>query len=171
MPQLWLTEDRIDTSAGTALTALRTFLDLAMHRSQREIFRRSRETGLSFSQLLILRRLMWRGDASASELSEFLEVSRAALSQAVDRLVESGLVERSEGIEDRRVKIHRISRRGRDLVETIHADRYTWLPALVDGCSTEELESIRAACAALTRSGGAEMGAKAHPGETEESCE
>jgi hypothetical protein len=81
----------IDSHIDTKLiTDIQSYLDHAMNRASHSMFRRSRDSGLSFSQMVILRKLNWHGDASASELSEFLEISKAALSQAVDKLADLG---------------------------------------------------------------------------------
>jgi DNA-binding MarR family transcriptional regulator len=130
---------------------IREYLDHAMHRSQHRIFRRSRETGLSFSQMAILRRLNWHGDATAGDLSDFLEVSKAALSQAVDKLVDLGLVGRRESEEDRRVKIHGITDKGRRLIDEVHADRYGWLPEELEQLNEEDRRLVGRAFHALMR--------------------
>ena len=62
------------------------------------------ETGLSFSQINILMRLLHGGNTGVSEVGSQLGVTNAAASQAVDRLVQLGLIERTEDPDDRRAK-------------------------------------------------------------------
>jgi DNA-binding MarR family transcriptional regulator len=142
----------IDSQIDTKLiTDIQFYLDHAMNRASHSMFRRSRDSGLSFSQMVILRKLNWHGDASASELSEFLEISKAALSQAVDKLADLGLVERLESESDRRVKIHRITEKGRQLVADIHSERYDWLKEELEGLSPSEAELLSKAFELLSK--------------------
>jgi len=57
---------------------------------------------VTFPQLRMLKLLALRGRLSVSAVAEFLGVSPAAASKAVDRLVRSGMLERTEARSDRR---------------------------------------------------------------------
>jgi DNA-binding MarR family transcriptional regulator len=60
-------------------------------------------SGLTMPQIVVLYALR-RADATVSGLAERLRMSLPATSQLVDRLVEAGLVDRSEHAADRRVR-------------------------------------------------------------------
>jgi DNA-binding MarR family transcriptional regulator len=83
---------------------IREWSEVFMQRSMRDFKRFMDTTGLSFSQINILMRLFHCGSTSVSEIGELLGVTNAAASQAVDRLVGLGLIERTEDPEDRRTK-------------------------------------------------------------------
>src|SRR5512136_1623415 len=83
---------------------IREWSEVFMHRSMRDFRRFMDETGLSFSQINILMRLLHGGSAGVSEIGDQLGVTNAAASQAVDRLVELELIERTEDPQDRRAK-------------------------------------------------------------------
>lgn len=60
-------------------------------------------SGLTMPQIVVLFALR-RADASISELAQRLRMSLPATSQLVDRLVEAGLIDRTEDPDDRRVR-------------------------------------------------------------------
>lgn len=157
----------LDPEVTQAVTA---YLDHAMHRTRHHIFKSSRATGLSFTQIAIVRRLHWQGEASAGELSEFLDISRAALSQAVDKLVDEGLVERTESEQDRRVKIHRIAEAGRKMVATVHDGRFAWLESELSTLSTADQDLVRRAFAALMTSAGNSAASNARSNPDDKDC-
>jgi DNA-binding MarR family transcriptional regulator len=61
-------------------------------------------SGLTMPQIVVLFALR-RSEASISELAQRLRMSMPATSQLVDRLVEAGLIDRTERAEDRRVRL------------------------------------------------------------------
>ena len=81
-----------------------TWIGLFMHRSMRSLVRYAREHGLSMSQIAALFQISNRGQLTISEFGDDLGVTSAAASQMLDRLVQQGLVLRSENPEDRREK-------------------------------------------------------------------
>jgi predicted transcriptional regulator len=75
-------------SPTLALTeVVREWSEVFMHRSMRDFRKFMEETGLSFSQINILMRLLHGGNTGVSEIGDQLGVTNAAASQAVDRLV------------------------------------------------------------------------------------
>ena len=60
---------------------------------------------ITISQLLILNFLAKRGESKMSDLAHFMEVTTAAMTGIVDRLVRSGYVIRLPQTEDRRIII------------------------------------------------------------------
>ena len=94
--------------------ALRQWMDVFMHRSMSGWMQYVKSSGLSMPQFSILMRLHYRGECGISNLSEHMDISAAAASQLVDKLVQAGLLERTEDPHDRRAKQVALSPKGRD---------------------------------------------------------
>ena len=78
-------------SSTKALTeVIHEWSEVFMRRSGRDFKRFMDETGLSFSQLIVLMRLYHGSKSGVSEIGEQLGITNAAASQSIDRLVKSG---------------------------------------------------------------------------------
>ena len=75
------------------------------------------DNGLTFSQLRLLKLVSITDGYSISDVASFLDVSNAAASKAVDRLVRRQLLQRHEGAEDRRVVELSLTEEGRYLLD------------------------------------------------------
>ena len=75
-----------------------------MHRSIRHLLRYARENGLSMSQFGALLHIHRMGSSGVTDLGDHLGVTSAAASQMLERLVQQGLILRTEDPNDRRVK-------------------------------------------------------------------
>ena len=129
---------------------IREWSEVFMHRSMREFKRFMDDTSLSFSQINILMRLAHGGSAGVSEIGEKLGVTNAAASQAVDRLVQLGLIERTEDPEDRRAKRLVLTKKGRELIEKGIEARSKWIEGLTDDLIPEQQNMIISALTLLT---------------------
>ncbi len=78
--------------------------------------RHNRESDLSLSQVNTLFWLYHHSYGSVNDLAEHLGVTKAAVSQLLDSLLEAELVVRSENPEDRRMKLIALTDKGRCLV-------------------------------------------------------
>src|SRR5512136_645577 len=107
----------IMSSTQTLTEVIREWSEVFMHRSMHDFKRFMDETGLSFSQINILMRLLHGGNAGVSEIGGQLGVTNAAASQAVDRLVQMGLIERTEDPVDRRAKRLTLTAKGHAVIE------------------------------------------------------
>ncbi|HEX6292042.1 MAG TPA: MarR family transcriptional regulator [Herpetosiphonaceae bacterium] len=96
----------IDTtdSAQQLAHLLKDFLATVMRHSASDTMRIMRRAELSMPQLVTLWFLRRSGTATISDIREHLNLSLAATSHLVDRLVVSGFVSRSEASTDRRHK-------------------------------------------------------------------
>jgi DNA-binding MarR family transcriptional regulator len=112
--------------------------EVFMHRSGRDFKRFMDETDLSFSQISVLMRLKHGGNSGVSEIGDQLGVTNAAASQAVDRLVHMGLIERSEDPEDRRAKRLALTPKGNTLIEKGTEIRSKWVEGLTDALTPEQ---------------------------------
>jgi len=129
---------------------MREWAEVFMRRSMGDIVQLSKQSGLSMSQLGALFRLHRSGFCGVSNIGDHLGVTHAAASQMVDRLVQQGLLERAEDLDDRRVKKITLSPKGRKLVEESSEARRRWVEQLTDKLTVEEQESISAALVTLT---------------------
>jgi DNA-binding MarR family transcriptional regulator len=132
------------------IDVIREWSEVFMQRSMRDFRRFMSTTGLSFSQISILMRLVHRGNTSVSEVGEQLGVTNAAASQAVDRLVQLGLIERTEDPEDRRAKQLALTLKGRDLIDQGIEARSKWVVGVTDSLNSEQQNMIVSALILLT---------------------
>jgi MarR family 2-MHQ and catechol resistance regulon transcriptional repressor len=110
--------------------ALRTWMDIAMHRSMHGWSHHAKASGLSMPQFSILMQLYYRGHCGISDIRDRFEITAAAASQHVENLVRAGLIERSEVQEDRRLKQVQLTPKGRHVIEKGIDERYRWLDQL-----------------------------------------
>lgn len=113
-------------------TTLREWAEIFMTRSMRGWMHFVKSSGLSMPQFTIIMRLYHHGMCGVSDVSSHLEVTNAAASQLVDRLVQQGLLDRAEDPHDRRAKQITLSAKGRALVEKGIEARHRWLEGLGD---------------------------------------
>lgn len=129
---------------------LRTWMDVFMHRSMRGWNHFAKSTGLSMPQFSILMQLHHKGLCGMSEVSERFDISAAAASQLVDKLVQAGYLERAEDPSDRRAKLLTLSDTGRALIDQGTEERYRWMDDLAANLSAEEREKVSEALILLT---------------------
>lgn len=97
--------------------------------------------GPSFSQLKLLKLVSVTEGYTISDVASFLNVSNAAASKAADRLVRRRLVERHEGIEDRRVVQLSLSEEGRCLLDRFESRTIAALNQIFQPFDREQLEA------------------------------
>ena len=129
---------------------LRAWMDVFMHRSMRGWNQFAKSTGLSMPQFSILMQLHYKGACGMSAISERFDVSAAAASQLVDKLVQAGYLERTEDPSDRRAKLLKLSANGAKLVEAGIQERYRWMDELTSRLSVAQQTKISEALTLLT---------------------
>ncbi len=129
---------------------IREWSEVFMQRSMRDFKRFMDMTGLSFSQISILMRLVHDKGTGVSEIGEQLGVTNAAASQAVERLVQLDLIERTEDPDDRRAKRLALTQKGRALIEQGIEARSKWIGRLMDVLTPEQQNMIISALTLLT---------------------
>ena len=102
-------------------------------------------------QLSMMMQLYHRGACGMSRVSERFEITPAAASQLVDRLVQSGYLVREEDPNDRRAKLLNLTAKGRDLIEQGIEERYRWVEDLAGKLPAEERTRVSEALDILTR--------------------
>ena len=125
-------------------------MDVFMHRSMRGWMHFAKSTGLSMPQFSIMMQLHHRGPCGMSEISERFDISNAAASQLVEKLVQSEHIERAEDPSDRRAKVLQLTPNGKDLIEAGFKERYKWMDELVSNLKAEEREKVVEALTILT---------------------
>jgi MarR family transcriptional regulator, organic hydroperoxide resistance regulator len=138
------------TSPDELTEIIRQWMDVFATRSMHDWSHYVKTTGLSMPQFGILMHLHYREHCGVSHISERMEISAAAASQLVDRLVQSGLVERIEDPNDRRAKQLTLSSKGQALIETGIVERSRWVGELVTSMTPDEYEVVAAALSTLT---------------------
>lgn len=130
---------------------LRDWAEVFMRRSMHEFAQFMRSHGLSMPQVTTMLHLYYRGHCGVSDIADHLDVTRAAASQMVDRLVQLGWLERSEHPQDRRIKRVDLTPEGRSLVQESIKIRQEWMHDLTAILSPGEQETITTALTCLTR--------------------
>jgi DNA-binding MarR family transcriptional regulator len=124
------------------LATLHAFKSIFMRHSMQNVMRFSRDSGCSMPQLSTLMLIHRLGTSTVSDIGDELGVSSAAASQMLDRLVQEGLVYRTENPEDRRVKKIDLTEEGNKvLMESIHV-RHSWMEEVALSFSSSEKEKI-----------------------------
>jgi DNA-binding MarR family transcriptional regulator len=121
------------------VTTLRTWIDIFMHRSMRNFIHFAKDSGLSMSQMGALFRIR-HGTSGVSDIGDDLGVTSAAASQMLDRLVQQGLIVRSEDPNDRRVKHLVLTDKGLEILHEGIQARQKWIEELADLLTFEEKE-------------------------------
>jgi len=109
---------------------VRQWMDIFMHRSMSGWARYIRASGFTMPQFFLLMHLLRHPQCGISGLSEHLDVSSAAASQLVEKLVQAGLLERAEDPRDRRARKVALTPKGRELIERGIEERYRWVEQL-----------------------------------------
>lgn len=105
---------------------------------------------ISVEQFHILRHIR-KGAHSVSELADVKQISRSAISQAVDLLVEKGLISRQQTAEDRRCVRLELTQAGNDLLNTIFQQNREWMTEKLAGLSETEMNTVIASMDILKR--------------------
>jgi DNA-binding MarR family transcriptional regulator len=125
-------------------------MDVFMNRSMRGWGLFAKSTGLSMPQFGLLMQMHHKGACGMSQVSERFEITPAAASQLVDKLVQSGLIQREEDPHDRRAKLLNLTDKGRDLIQQGIEERYRWVEELAGKLTVEERAQVSDALNILT---------------------
>lgn len=118
--------------------ALRDWIEVFMHRSMGGFVCFAKAHGLSMSQMGALFHMSRRESTGVSDIGDNLGVTSAAASQMLDRLVQQGLIVRTEDPSDRRSKRIALTEKGQDFIHSITEARHRWFASLAGAMSTKE---------------------------------
>lgn len=83
-----------------------------------------------------------KGINSVSELAQVKLITRSAMSQSVEVLVEKGLVERRQNAQDRRFVLLYLTEKGDELVSTILQLNREWMMKKMAALTAEEIQTM-----------------------------
>ena len=98
---------------------------------------------ISVEQFHVLRHIR-KGLTSVKDIADALQISRPAISQAAETLVEKGLITRREEAEDRRYVHLALTPQGNELLNQIFQQNRAWMQEQMASLSTDEIETISA---------------------------
>ncbi len=96
---------------------------------------------ISVEQFHVLRHIR-RGLTSVCDIAEARQISRSAVSQAVDMLVEKGLITRAEEKGDRRFVHLALTPDGEDLLDQVFRENRAWMMEKMASIQAEDLGRI-----------------------------
>jgi DNA-binding MarR family transcriptional regulator len=105
---------------------------------------------ITVEQFHVLRHI-WKGSRTISDLATAKQISRPAISQAVEVLVEKGLITRRQSRADRRYVELELTDSGLALLNQIFALNRAWMAEKMSVLTTGEAESIQSGLAALRK--------------------
>jgi len=108
-----------------------------------ESLRTLSDTGMTMAQVSAVHVLMFEGPQGVGDLAQCLGHSVSATSSLVQRLVEQGLVSRTEDPSDRRQKSVELTVAGKKLVERLMKARYRELRAGLEHIQAETRAELR----------------------------
>jgi len=104
--------------------------------------------GITVEQFHILRHVR-KGVVSVSDLAEVKQISRSAISQAVELLVEKGLLARARDLDDRRCVTLSLTEKGSELLSSIFQQNRAWMAERLAAFSAHELAALERGLALL----------------------
>lgn len=116
----------------------RQWSEVFMARSMADTVRFVKQSDLSFAQFGTLMQLHHVPQCGVTDIATRLGVTNAAASQLIDKLVQTGLVERTEVEHDRRAKALSLTPKGREWVEAGHKARLAWTVTLAERLTPEQ---------------------------------
>lgn len=131
--------------------SVRQWVDTFAHRAMRDSARYIKASGLSMPQFFLLMHLYRHEGCGISDLSAHMEITNAATSQLVDKLVQAGLLEREEDPHDRRAKQVTLSSQGREFIAGGIQQRYRWMEELEANLTPDEKLRIAEALEIMAR--------------------
>jgi DNA-binding MarR family transcriptional regulator len=129
---------------------IRLGMDLITHRAFREQARFVKASGLTMAQFGILMQLHYRQRCGISDISNHMDITSAAASQLVEKLVQGELLARTEDPADRRAKLLKLTPKGQELIEGGLAARHRWVDAFVEQLEPADRERVSEVLAIMT---------------------
>lgn len=123
------------------VSILRSWVEVLMRLSMRQLMQYSRESGLSMQQI---RALFHIHDCprGITNIGDHLGITKAAASQMIDKMVEQGFINRAEDPLDRRGKNITLTEKGiLAMQKSLHA-RQIWLDDLASRITPKEGEQV-----------------------------
>jgi DNA-binding MarR family transcriptional regulator len=124
---------------------INTWMSLVMKNSIGNFMRFAKEKNYSLPQLKTLIHLSQNVECNISTLGDEFGVTNAAISQLMEKMVQQGLVLRTEDPQDRRHKVLVLTDEGKQIANESLVARHNWLSNLVNVLNQEEQDQVDAA--------------------------
>ncbi|HET9722118.1 MAG TPA: MarR family transcriptional regulator [Candidatus Saccharimonadales bacterium] len=98
--------------------------------------------GLSRAQLSMLYLLAYHSDVSVKQISEYLGVTKSAVTQLLEPLVEKKFVSRRTDQDDRRIARLSLTPKGHEILKLMAKYKFVGLRAALESLNTKELEQL-----------------------------
>jgi DNA-binding MarR family transcriptional regulator len=121
---------------------IKYWMNLNMRNSLGNFMRFAREKNISLTQLSSLIHLSQNEECNISDLGTEFGVSIAAVSQLLEKMVQQGLVHRSEDPQDRRNKVLVLTEDGKKIANEGMNERHKWLSNLIKILTEEEQDQV-----------------------------
>jgi MarR family transcriptional regulator, organic hydroperoxide resistance regulator len=115
------------------------------------------ELGLTIAQLKSLFFIVDKEKTCFKKLAEALKVTPPNVTGIIDRLVEQGLVSRTENPEDRRIMLLQATQKGQNLLNTLKENRTNQMTKILDQLNGDELSGLALGLNALVKAAGSYM--------------
>jgi DNA-binding MarR family transcriptional regulator len=119
-------------------STLTNWTEFFMRRSMRNFFLYARQNGFTITQIAALFLIHRKGSNCISDIGDELDITNAAASQMLERLVQLGLIQRTENPNDRRFKQVTLTEKGYQALQESIAARQGWFADLADTLSEAE---------------------------------
>ena len=126
------------TAMNQFIPVLTSWSEVFMHTAMRSFLQFSIRSGMSLSQLGALFWVLHQGNSDVSGVGEQLGITTAAASQMIDRLVQQGLIRRTENPQDRRYKQVELTEKGRQVLDDGVCARQSWFEDLAQLLTDDE---------------------------------
>lgn len=90
-----------------------------LYRKMEEYFKDYELSPVKFNTLLLLKHLGGPEGLSQNDICHHLIVSPSNITRLIDRLIKDGYVERNSSLQDRRIKLIKITKSGSDILEKL----------------------------------------------------
>lgn len=103
-----------------------------------------RHVGLSHAQVSMLFMLFYHPEANVKQISEHLGITKSAVTQVMDPLVDKDLVNRQNDPNDRRIVRLSLTPGGKKILKEVHKLKFAGMRAALSGLNNKELEQMAA---------------------------
>jgi MarR family 2-MHQ and catechol resistance regulon transcriptional repressor len=104
--------------------------------------RQVQSSGLNFTDFTILEILLNKGDLPISNIGAKLLLTNGSMTVAIDRLEKKGLVQRVAHETDRRTKLVRLTKKGREAIVPIFKEHAAVIHTAMNGLNREEKKLV-----------------------------
>lgn len=98
--------------------------------------------GLSRGQVSMLFMLLYHPDSSVKQITEFLGITKSAVTQLMDPLVQKSLVSRQNDTNDRRIVRLSLTPSGKKIIKEVNKLKYAGMRSALDTLPSKDLEQL-----------------------------